>query len=119
MRTLGHDERGVVLMTVTVMSLVLALVSLTILALNVSETRSARSTVDTIRAGELAVGVFFQAHQRLVEGCVNCPVAGDCGSCPAPSNENLDGKTFQITSGPVNPGAGPNGTDVWNVTVVY
>lgn len=103
---------------VLVMTIVLSLVILSIVQMQSSQMITAQSVIDTIKSQELALGYFYQDHQRKMDQCALCPVPGDCNTCPSPQPVVLDNKTYtpQIR---VQPGTGPEGTDTVQVSITY
>ncbi len=74
------NESGVILVTVIVLVIVLSIVAIGIMSLNVSQIKTASRVVDTIRAEELATGLFYQDYQRRVDGVGTSPGYVDIGS---------------------------------------
>ena len=126
-----RNNSGIILITVILLTIVLTIVAIGMMSINVSQVTSAQSVIDSIKAEQLATGVFFQRHQLQAEGCPNppCTTAGDCSTCPAPAAETLDGKTFAPTitiQSPTSPACGgtgtldtPNCTDQVDVQIDY
>ncbi len=90
------NESGVILVTTVILTIVLSIVAIGIMSLNVSQIKTASSVVDTIRAEELATGIFYQDYQRRVDGVGN-----------SPASISIAGRTYSITRQPdiVAPGA--------------
>lgn len=86
---LGQNS-GVILITVLMLTMVLSLVAIGILGLYVSQIKTSQSVVDTIKAEELAMGAAYREYQ--------CQEWGYCGTSLVP--QNLDGKTFTLTTTP-------------------
>ena len=114
----GHENKGIVLAMVLVMTIVLSLVILSIVQMQSSQMITSQSVIDTIKSKELALGYFYQDYQRKMDNCALCPIPGDCNTCPAPQPVVLDGKTYtpQLQ---VQTGTGPEGTDQVQVSVTY
>ena len=111
------NQSGFILATVILFILILTVVAISIMSLNVSQTTSGQSVVDTIKAEQLAIGAFYQHHQLRMKNCPNppCTTAGDCTTC-SPNPTPLDFKTFNIV---VNDGGvvGSNLNDTRNIDV--
>ena len=68
-RQLMKNESGIILATVIIISLVLSLVAVSLMQINVSQFKTGRSVVDSIKAEQLSVGKFYQYQQRRIESC--------------------------------------------------
>ena len=112
------NEKGIILATVIIISMVMSIVAIGLISINASQESTGQTVIDTIKAEQLSVGAFFYYHQLQMEGCPNppCGTAGDCTTCPLP-DEPLD-KTFSVTT--VEPGTtGPNDVDTVQITIDY
>ena len=108
-KKMSSDE-GVILLTVIMLTIVLSIVAIGIMSVNVSQVRTGQSIVDSIKAEQLAMGVFYLCHQALSEG----------GTLPCPSSlETMDGKVFNAVSATPGGGSPPNDTTVYTFTVTY
>ncbi len=103
-----NNESGVILVTVIVLTIVLSIVAIGILSLNVSQVKTASSVVDTVRAEQLATGLFYQDYQRRVDGSATIP------SSPI----NIGGKNYTITRA-TDTTTGPNGTNQVQFNITY
>ena len=109
LRKIRQDNSGVIMVTVLVLVLVMSVVAIGILGVNISQVSTSQSVVDTIKAEQLAMGAFYQYHQRRIEGLVT-------NSSPIPIS--LDGKTYTV--GVENQGnLGPNNANQIEVTVNF
>jgi Tfp pilus assembly protein PilX len=103
------NNQGVILLTVIMLIMVLSIVAVSIMSIHTSQVTTSVKVVDTIKAEELAQGVFYQYHQQKLDGT---------GSTP--SSETMDGRTFAVT---VNAEAGlftgPNSTGTVSVNINY
>ena len=107
LKKLRNDNSGVIMVTVLVMVLIMTVVAIGILGVNISQVSTSESVVDSIRAEQLAIGAFYQYHQRQIEGVGN-----------ALNPEIIDNKTYTISMN-ITAGAGLNGTDKVEVKVDY
>ncbi len=103
-----NNESGVILVTVIVLTIVLSIVAIGIMSLNVSQVKTASSVVDTVRAEQLATGLFYQDYQRRVDG----------GGSTLPSSIDIGGKTYTITRA-TDTTTGPNGTNQVQFNITY
>src|SRR3990167_7411999 len=86
LRKIQQDNSGVIMITVLVLILVMTVVAIGILGVNISQVSTSQSVVDTIRAEQLAIGVFYQYHQQQIDG-----------NGTSPASEVIDGKKYDIT----------------------
>ena len=93
-----RNNKGILLLTVILLTVILSMVAISVMSVNVSQVKSSQSIVDSIKADQMAMGVFYLCHQQLTED----PTA----SCPEPSMD-LDGKTFSSDI-VISSGVGPN-----------
>ena len=109
-KRISNDE-GVILLTVIMLTIVLSIVAIGIMSVNVSQVKTGQSVVDSIKAEQLAMGVFYLCHQSLSEGAATCPQ----------SIETMDGKTFTFNAldNPPSVGGGPNNTTEYDFEVNY
>ncbi|MCK5214719.1 MAG: hypothetical protein KAR05_05145 [Candidatus Omnitrophica bacterium] len=114
-----HNEKGIILATVIIISMIMSIVAIGLISINASQGSTGQTVIDTIKAEQLSEGAFFYYHQLQMEGCPNppCGTAGDCTTCPLP-DEAPDGKTFSVTI--VEPGTtGPNDVDTVQIIINY
>ncbi len=83
-----NNETGIILVTVIVLTIVLSIVAVGIMSLNVSQIKTSSSVVDTVRAEELATGLFYQDYQRRIDGK---------DLTYSPSSVIIDSKTYSIS----------------------
>ncbi len=102
-------EDGIILLTVIMMIIVLSLIVIGFMSSSVSQFRTSQSVVDRLKAEELAIGAFYQYHQRQLDGA----------GAALPASEALDGKTFTISAPTLTAGAGPNNTNSVTFTITY
>lgn len=95
------------MITVLVLVLVMTVVAIGILGINISQVSTSQSVVDSIKSEQLAIGAFYQYHQQQIDG-----------NGTSPTQETLDGKTFQIDVNNLG-GGGPNNTNQISITIDY
>ncbi len=100
------NESGIILVTVIILIMILSIVAIGVLSLNVSQLKTSSSVVDTIKAEQLATGLFYQDYQRRLDGT---------GTIPA-SPITIDGKAYTITRD-ADTAAGPNYNDTQRVRI--
>ena len=105
-----NDQKGVVLVTVIVITLVMMILAVGLLGLNVSQVTQGEREVERIQAKHLAMGAWWDAYTNLYSG--GDPTAGP------PQTQVLDGKTFTIQTQKVvdNPDPTP---DEYQIDVTY
>ena len=102
------NERGIIFLTVLILSLVFTVILVSSLSLMVSQTTSGQDVVADIRSEQLALGTFYRYQQAQIEGA----------ALPAAGQEDFDQKNFTYTI--QNPAtAGPNNTSAVQVTINY
>ncbi len=101
-------EAGIILLTVIMMIIILSLIVIGFMSTSVSQVKSSQTVIDRLKAEELALGVFYQYHQRLL----------DNSTATAPASEQLDGKTFTIAA-PTQSTGGLNATNSVTISVTY
>lgn len=106
-----NNESGVILITVILLSIVMAAVAVGIMSLNVSQTTSSRSVVEAIQAEQIALGCYAQYYSGQTQ---NPPVTPPC-QLPA----DLQAQFAITVTDNTAPGTGPNGTDPIIVQVDY
>lgn len=102
------NESGVILVTVILLIIVLSIVSIGVMSLNVSQIKTATSVVDTVKAEELATGVFYQDYQRRIDGVGTTP-----------TNIIVGTTTYTITRDTDGNGNGPNSTNQIRINITY
>jgi len=80
-----NNESGVILLTVVMISLVLAVVAVGVMSTSVSTVKTGEEVVDAIRVEELAKGIFYQYQQGEISGIHNIP-----------STIEIDGKEYSV-----------------------
>lgn len=104
------NESGVILVTVIVLTFILAIVAIGIMSLNVSQVKTATSVVDAIKAEQLATGIFYQDYQRRIDGL------------PAPPSSQqitIGAKTYTVTrTADITVGT-PNNTNQIQFNITY
>jgi Tfp pilus assembly protein PilX len=106
-----NNNQGVILLTVIMLTMVLSIVAISIMSIHTSQVTTSIKVIDTIKAEQLAQGVFYQYHQRVVDGT---------GSTP--TSEIMDGRTFAVTLNSEVGGVGqtgPNSTSTVSVNINY
>src|SRR3989338_6326690 len=103
-----QNNRGVILLVVTTMTIILSILAIATMSITVSQNLSNQQQIVRIKAEQLAKGAFWYSHMGKISN--NDP--------QAPPAQTLDSKTFtaNIT---VTPGTGPNGEDDFDSRVNY
>ncbi len=99
------NESGIILLTVVMVSIVLAIIAVAVMSTSVSQVKTGETVVDSIRAEELAKGIFFQYQQGEISGGHNIP-----------SVVVIDGRQYSVTVDNLGH-SGPNETDEIRVQV--
>lgn len=114
---LKHNKAGIVLLIVIFVTITLSIVAAGIISLNVSQVTSSRSVVDTIQAEQLAIGAYYQYHQRQMEG------EGSASGSETFSQTYSDGttgdKTFNLIIQEEVEDTGPNETKKIDTVIEY
>jgi hypothetical protein len=104
------NESGVILVTVVVLTIILLIVAIGIMSLNVSQVKTAASVIDTIKAEQLATGIFYQDYQSRVDGQ---------GPSSLPTNIVIGYKTYTITRTTDITTGTPNNTNQVQFNITY
>ena len=78
------SNRGVIFLTVLIISLVLSVVIVSVLSLLVTHHKSGQDVVDQVKSEQLAIGSFYRYHQAKMEG----------SSASLAGAEIMDGKNY-------------------------
>lgn len=106
-RLYGTHERGIILVTVLIITMVLSIVAIGVMSLNVSQVKTGSSVIDAIKAEQLAAGIFYQQYQQRVD---------QAGTLP--TNIILGDTTYLINRVETS-GTGPNATNSVALTITY
>lgn len=108
LKKIRTDNSGVVMITVLVLVLVMSVVAIGVLGINISQVSTSSSVVDNIKAEQLAIGAFYQYHQRMLDA-----------NGVAPPPEVIDGKTYTVAIQNQGSAGTPNNVDQIEVTVGF
>ena len=81
------DNRGIIFLTVLILSIVLSIVVVSIMSLLVTHQKSGQDVVDQIKSEQLAIGTFYRYHQAQMERT----------TVPLTNAENMNGKNYNYT----------------------
>ncbi len=81
------NDKGVIFVTVLIISIVLAVVVVGVMSLLVTHQKSGQDVVDQIKSEQLAIGEFYRYHQAQMEG----------STIPMTNAESLDGKNYNYS----------------------
>lgn len=108
LRKIHTNNSGVIMITVLVLVLVMSVVAIGVLGINISQVSTSASVIDNIKAEQLAIGAFYQYHQRMLDA-----------NGVAPPPEVIDGKTYNVSILNKGNAGTPNNVDQIEVTVDF
>jgi len=101
------NQKGSVLIAVSMLSLVMVIIAVGIITLSSSQSLSNRHQIERIKAEQVAKGAFWYNYMSLI----------NTNNTDMPDEEILDNKKFIPTL--AAPSSGPNGTTAYDIVVDY
>jgi len=104
---MNKNQKGSILIAVSMLSLVMVIIAIGIVTLSSSQSLSNRHQIERIKAEQVVKGAFWYNYMSLITN--NTP--------DMPDDEILDNKKFVPTL--AAPTSGPNGTTAYDIVVDY
>jgi len=104
---LKFKKKGFVFVTVVMMIVIMALITLSVISLNSSQSINAEKEIKRLQAESLGIGA---TQAMLLDANITSQVN---------FNQTMDGTDFTVTTGVTNNDSGPFGTDPLQVQVQY
>lgn len=116
LKKIRTNDSGMIMVTVLLLTVALSILTISILSINVSQVKSGRGVVDSIRARELALGAFYQYHTARTQGL---GIGNSLNATTEVMSDDTGSKTYSIRLDNLGTGGSPNNTDHIDVTVNY